>query len=249
MKDSSLSHWVITADQVNSRHRADAVPDALGALAELNESLELPFERTVGDEIQGLAASGRHVVTAVTALTRLDQWRIGVGLGQVDLPLPTRSSEARGGAFIAAREAVDEARRSPTRLALRVAIGVNVATPVIAAPPGDLQLSASGHDEASKTVSRLIYGQLLAAGQAETALITLQALLSRRTQEGWQAMDLLASGLTHRGIATALGVTEAAISQRLRRAMRVEIERAALLAEQLLDRAATRPAQSEGVSQ
>lgn len=109
--------FVVIADQVDSRTDTDRVPDALSALAGLDTVL--PFERTAGDEVQGLLAHGAAVVAALVALTRLEGWRVGIGLGAVEEPLPASTRAARGPAYLAAREAIGEARRSPALLALR----------------------------------------------------------------------------------------------------------------------------------
>lgn len=54
---------------------------------------------------------------------------------------------------------------------------------------------------------------------AAEALIELLLLIrSRRTAEGWEMFDLIASGLTQTAAATALGITPQAASQRVRTA-------------------------------
>ncbi|HET7725041.1 MAG TPA: winged helix-turn-helix transcriptional regulator [Propionibacteriaceae bacterium] len=113
---SSAFRFVLIADQVDSRTGADRVPDALAALSGVDHVL--PYERTAGDEVQGLLASGSSVVRSVTALTRLEGWRIGLGAGRVEEPLPDSTRAARGDAYLAARTAIDAARRSPVGLSL-----------------------------------------------------------------------------------------------------------------------------------
>lgn len=196
--------FVVVADQVDSRTSTDRVPDALDRLAGL--SLELPFERTAGDEIQGLASDPGAVVEAVVGLTRLRGWRIGIGAGEVDRPLPESTRAARGSAYLAAREAIRAARHSPTDLALALAPGV----------PADR------------------YGEL--ATDAETALWLLRSVLSRRSQEGWELTDLLDQGFNNARAAERLGVSPSAVSQRLARAGRTEATRGAELAARLLGR-------------
>ncbi len=202
----SLS-FVVVADQVGSRTADDRVPAALAALADLG--VTLPFERTAGDEIQGLLDDPGSVVTAVTRLTRLGGWRIGLGAGTVDSPLPTSTRAARGPAYLAARAAIDEARSAPAELAL-------------ALPPG---------------VGGGPYGGLIeAAKDAETALWLLRTVLARRSEEGWELMDLLDTGLTNARAAERLGISPSAVSQRLSRASRTEIDRGTQLAARLLGR-------------
>lgn len=195
---------MVIADQVESRTGADRVPAALSTL-EAVEML-LPYERTAGDELQGLAASSEAVVASVVALTRLDGWRVGIGVGPVDTPLPESTRAARGEAYLAARTAIGEARRSPVELSLAA---------------GD---SVGGRG----------YGDLV--DDAETALWLLRGTLARRSPEGWELMDLLDDGLTNAQAAQRLGISPSAVSQRLGRAARAEGLRGALLAVHLLDR-------------
>ena len=177
---------------------------ALDALSRVG--LLLPYERTAGDEIQGLAATGEAVVASVIGLTRLAGWRIGIGVGPVDEPLPDSTRAARGDAYLAARTAINSARRSPVALSL----------------------------VAGESVRSTTYGEHVE--DAETALWLLRSTLVRRSREGWELMDLLDQGLTNAQAADRLGISPSAVSQRLGRAARTESERAALLATRLLDR-------------
>ena len=77
------------------------------------------FERTAGDEIQGVCEAPEEVLDIVTTLIRHGQWRIGIGIGPVDLPLPDSPREGRGAAFVAARDAVQAAHPVPGQLAVR----------------------------------------------------------------------------------------------------------------------------------
>jgi len=203
VKPSSF-RFVLLADQVDSRTESDRVPSALDAL--LHVGMLLPYERTAGDEIQGLAATGSAVVASIVALTRLEGWRIGIGVGTVDEPLPTSTRAARGDAYLAARTAISAARRSPVELSLT---------------PGD-SVRAGG------------YGDYVE--DAETALWLLRGTLARRSAEGWELMDLLDAGLTNAQAAASLGVSPSAVSQRLTRAARTEGFRGGRLATRLLDR-------------
>ncbi len=112
--------YAITADQVGSRHRPDIVAQTMRSLeATLGEGLVLPVDRTAGDEIQLLVAASVTALDAVLALTRHGQWSVGCGIGAVNLPLPANAREAGGDAFVAAREAVNEAKKRDTRFSLR----------------------------------------------------------------------------------------------------------------------------------
>jgi FixJ family two-component response regulator len=57
------------------------------------------------------------------------------------------------------------------------------------------------------------------APQEVEALITLLLLArDRRTEQGWEVVDRMASGGTQRDVAAALGITPQAVSTRLRTA-------------------------------
>ena len=110
---------VITADQRNSRSTPDA---AASAIDDLNRAwgsvLVLPAERTAGDEIQLLADSGATALGIALQLTRTGSWSVGIGAGGVRRPLAGHVRESAGPAFIAARDAVDRAKRSLTHCAV-----------------------------------------------------------------------------------------------------------------------------------
>lgn len=110
--------FVLTIDQRGSRSYGDRVPQLLEALSGVQTLV--PFDRTVGDEIQGVIAEPAAVVDAVAKVLRQADWYIGIGIGSVDLPLPASSRAGSGAAFIAAREAVEAAKKRGQRLPLCV---------------------------------------------------------------------------------------------------------------------------------
>lgn len=109
--------FVITADQRESRRTPDLVEAVLARLAVVQTVL--PFERTAGDEFQGLLADPLSVVAVSMALVREGTWSVGIGAGEVEHPLPQASRAARGEAYSHAREAVEAAKHRPTRVAVR----------------------------------------------------------------------------------------------------------------------------------
>lgn len=111
--------YVLTVDQQSSRTQPDRVPELLRAVEDV--STVLPFVRTVGDEAQAVLDSAPHVVRACIAIARAGQWSIGIGLGEVEHPLPDSSDQARGQAFIAARTAVETAKNSWSPLCVETA--------------------------------------------------------------------------------------------------------------------------------
>jgi hypothetical protein len=110
---------VLTVDQRRSRCGPDLVDAALQRLERFPTTR--PFERTAGDEFQGVLADHTAVVDAILDLVRDGHWSIGVGVGAVEHPLPSMTRAGRGLAFILARAAVAAAKRSPQHLAVRAA--------------------------------------------------------------------------------------------------------------------------------
>ena len=113
--------YVLTVDQRASRRGPDRVAEAL-RLLDATASVLLRFERTAGDEFQGVLAEPADVVDVVLRLVRTGGWSIGVGAGPVLTPLPDSTRAGSGPAFLAARRAVDAAKQRPFRLAVRGAV-------------------------------------------------------------------------------------------------------------------------------
>lgn len=115
--------FVLTIDQQASTRDGDHVPNLLERLIPVTTALEgvaLPFERTVGDEVQALLTSAADTLTVVRHVLRIGGWSIGLGIGSVDTPLPNSSRAASGPAFVHAREAVQRAKTKSTMAALAV---------------------------------------------------------------------------------------------------------------------------------
>ncbi|MDF1479012.1 DNA-binding protein [Leifsonia sp. H3M29-4] len=111
--------FVVTADQINSRHSVDAVAEVIeGLSAELGEGLTLPPDRSAGDEVQLLTADASTALRALLLLTRTRRFSVGLGVGAVRRPLGNSIRESTGEAFIAARTAVGRAKGKPSRFAV-----------------------------------------------------------------------------------------------------------------------------------
>ena len=112
--------YVLTVDQRASRGAPDLVPDALSRLnaRSRRNGLRRKFERTAGDELQGVPGGAQVAVDIVVELLRDDCWNIGLGIGTVQEPLPRSTRAGRGAAFLYAREAVTRAKSSPHHLNL-----------------------------------------------------------------------------------------------------------------------------------
>lgn len=197
--------YVLTVDQQSSRTQPDRVPELLRAVEDV--STVLPFVRTVGDEAQAVLDSAPQVVRACIAIARAGQWSIGIGLGEVEHPLPDSSDQARGQAFIAARTAVETAKNSWSPLCVETAT------------------TSEDHvkdAQDAQTVLRLMFDLTARATDAQWQVI--DAL--RNTP-----------GASQTQIAEDLNISQQAVSKSLRAARAEGIMEAIDCAERLLDRA------------
>ncbi|MFJ3407003.1 hypothetical protein [Promicromonospora sp. NPDC090134] len=251
---------VLTVDQRGSTYAADRVPEVLAELARLTrfrEGVVVGFERTVGDEVQGVLASGRAgaelAVDLSLHLLRDQGWSVGIGVGQVEGPLPTVSREARGFAFYRARDAVERAKTRgrgtsvavegppPGAPDLRTAISGAAApgapAPDTGAPDGGSATDAgrtapdpdaAQPDTAQPDTAQPDVAQPDLAAEVEALLRLLAAIRARRTPQGWEVADTLASLADKPGrqriVAQSLHVSEQAVSQRVRAALWQEEE-------------------------
>ena len=175
--------YVLTVDQRASRRSPDRVPDVLRRLNGAVPTL-LGFERTAGDEFQGLLAEPDDVVEVVLHLVRSGNWSIGVGAGPVQTPLPQSTRAGAGPAFLSARRAVDAAKQRPTRLAVRG---------VAPADAGDAQAVLSAlavivdrrSDQAWEAIALVEGGRTQAEAAAELG-ITRQAVGQRLAAGLWE---------------------------------------------------------------
>ena len=110
---------ILTVDQRGSRSGPDLVPAVLESLNDT--ALPGPlraFERTAGDEVQGVLVDGAGLVARIGRLLRAGTWNIGLGFGAVEEPLPSSTRAGRGEAFVLARQAVMRAKQHPSRLSV-----------------------------------------------------------------------------------------------------------------------------------
>lgn len=108
--------FVLTIDQRRSRTDIDRVGDVLETLSVY--PVLRRFERTAGDEVQGVVGSSRTVVDIAVQLVEDGHWSVGIGIGTVDEPLPAVTRAGRGEAFEAARRAVTRAKSAPGGVAV-----------------------------------------------------------------------------------------------------------------------------------
>lgn len=99
---------VMLLDQQESRHRDDLVDQWRERLNRRHELL-LPFTRTTGDEMQAVLATDTLGSVLREAL-QSGEWWIGIGIGEIERPLPEDTREGRGPAFWNARQAIEKAK-------------------------------------------------------------------------------------------------------------------------------------------
>lgn len=188
---------VITVDQRKSRSNPDKVESLLRWLAEDFRALR-GFERTAGDEIQGVLDDGLVATEIALAIAATGGWSVGIGVGAVELPLPVQTRAGRGPAFEYARDAVERAKKSAGSIAV------------------------SGPDDEAERI------------EAELQVISI--LESRRSELSVEAGMLVDKGLTQYEIATKLGISQQAVSQRLASGLWHETQKLADRAARALDK-------------
>lgn len=207
--------YVMTIDQRGSTSDVDRVPELLAELSALSSAGR--FERSVGDEVQGVLERPEEVVEIALHALRGNRWYVGIGVGPVDLPLPASPREGSGPAFVAARLAVDRAKASAAHVPLAVVPGgVRRAH---AAPPGATAGAGGGAGAgASSDGAR-------ACANAEAVLRLIGRLVQDRTDAQWKVLDVLRSVQhgqasihgTQKIAARKLGITEQSVSRALSR--------------------------------
>lgn len=184
--------FVLTVDQKGSRTDEDRVPHALLLLSDIPTLA--PFERTVGDEFQGVLSTASHVYEALMRLVRDGHWHCGIGIGQGTFPHPEhpRSVEGRGSAFIEARQAVDNAKELVPSLALCVA-------------EGDKRNNNASHEPCPVDDGAL----------AQAMLRMVASLVDHRTSRQWEVLDVVRTTSTLAQAGKILGISASAVSQSL----------------------------------
>ncbi|MGN0100555.1 MAG: hypothetical protein ACI39C_06420 [Dietzia sp.] len=191
--------YVVTIDQRRSRSSADRVPSLLTALGGI--PVAAAFERTAGDEVQGLLEDPAAVRSALLVALRQGDWHCGVGAGEVDDESYSSGTRAgRGDAYIAARSAVDAAKGLPGSVAIRV------------------PESAGTQDGPTAATAW--------AADCEAVWALVAPLVLGRTEAQWRVVDAVDRSPTQAAAAEELGITPASVTGALR-ASRIRDERAA----------------------
>ncbi|GAA3694480.1 hypothetical protein GCM10022377_03880 [Zhihengliuella alba] len=186
--------YVMTIDQRRSRRGPDLVAELLSTLA--SAPTRRGFERTAGDEIQGVLDDAEAVVRIALDLASGESWSVGIGVGPVETPMPQETRAGRGPAFEYARDAVERAKASGGHIA------VAGESPDLARIEAELQLM--GAVAARRTRTAVEAGVLVRAGRtqsevARTLGISQQAVSSRLAHGLWYEVEHL-SELTARAL-------------------------------------------------
>lgn len=176
--------YVVTVDQRGSRRGPDLVPELLAHYRHL--PAVRPFERTAGDEVEGVFADAAAVVEVATQLAATGEWSVGIGIDDVEHPLPSSARAGRGAAFVAAREAVESAkgRRLPLRVVGPSPWCVHAQTALCLL--ADLLADQS---DAGREAVALVGGGLTQAQAAAELGVSPQAVSLRLRSARWDLQD------------------------------------------------------------
>lgn len=176
--------YVVTIDQRGSRVAEDLVPGLLETLAGV--PCMAAFERTAGDEVQGLLTDPAAVRSALLVALRGGEWHCGVGAGEVDDDSYASGTRAgRGPAYLAARDAVEAAKGLSSSVAVRVP-------------------AAAGEDAAGW------------AADCEAVWALTAPLVLDRTEAQWRVVDAVDRSPTQAAAAHELDITPASVNGALR---------------------------------
>lgn len=188
--------FVMTIDQRGSSTDVDRVPELISQLAGLTSA---SFERSVGDELQGVVERASDVVDIALHALRSGHWYVGIGIGTVELRAPASPREGSGTGFVAARKAVELAKSAAGQVPLSVVSG--------------------SIGRAAEVPSQAKEGAIICAN-AEAVLRLIGRLVQERTDAQWRVVDRLTrlpgGGSRHgsqKQVAKELGITEQSVSR------------------------------------
>jgi len=188
----------MTIDQRGSTGAQDLVPDLLARIAalQLSGTGKPVFERTVGDEVQGVVPDASAVVEVALHALRVGRWYVGIGVGTVSLAPGASPREGTGTAFVAARKAVELAKAAGPQVPLSVVPGIMAKT-------GGSGPAGEGSQ---------------ACANAEAVLRLLGRLVQDRTEAQWRVVDALrrlgpARHGSQKQVALDLGISEQSVSR------------------------------------
>lgn len=220
--------YVLTIDQRGSSTDVDRVPELISALRGLTP---VPFERSVGDELQGVVEHAAEVVDIALHALRSGNWYVGVGIGTVQLAPGGSPREGSGSGFIAARKAVELAKGAAGQVPLSV---------------------VSGTMGRGREVPPQAREGAVSSANAQAVLRLIGRLVQQRTQAQWRVVDRLRASQGGEGrhggqklVAHELGITEQSVSRAVLRSGWQEEWAARPAAAMLLDYAHSQIVRSE----
>ncbi|GAC57259.1 hypothetical protein GOHSU_18_00140 [Gordonia hirsuta DSM 44140 = NBRC 16056] len=176
--------FVVTADQRSSRRGPDRVPELIERFRRI--PVVRGFERTAGDEVEAVFDDPDAVTSVAIALAAGGQWTVGIGIDDVDQPLPLSTRAGRGPAFEAARVAVEAAKGQRIPLRVRGASTWCPATQTAACLLVDLH---TGRTSAGREAVELVSAGMTQAQAAEHLGISPQAVSLRLRSARWDLED------------------------------------------------------------
>ena len=216
----------MTIDQRGSTGAQDKVPELIARISRLSDA---GFERSVGDELQGVVADAAEVVDIALHALRTGSWYVGIGVGAVNLPPGASPREGTGAGFVAARRAVELAKAAATQVPLSVVSGS-----MVSGSTGKESGAMRGKGEEWNEGVR-------ACANAEAVLRLLGRVVQGRTEAQWRVVDALGGGYGEHGrqkqVAAELGITEQSVSRTVLRSGWPEEWAARPAAAMLLDHA------------
>jgi hypothetical protein len=211
--------YVLTIDQRGSSSDRDRVPDLISALRTLTPA---SFERSVGDELQGVVENAAEVVDIALHALRSGHWYVGIGIGNVQMAPGDSPREGSGSGFVAARKAVELAKSAAGQVPLSVVAGIM----------GRGDLPPEGKEGA------------VASANAQAVLRLIGRVVQQRTEAQWRVVDRLRGIQDGEGrhgsqkqVAHSLGITEQSVSRAVLRSGWQEEWAARPAAAMLLDHA------------
>lgn len=222
--------YVLTIDQRGSSSDVDRVPDLITELAGLSGAR---FERSVGDELQGVVEDAADAVDIALHALRSGHWYVGIGIGPVRLAPNGSPREGSGSGFVAARKAVDRAKAAGGQVPLSVVGGIMAGTgkssPAAREPstqdrPPQEQSPQERSQEAWLQDAGAAAEAAEAAANAQAVLRLIGRLVQERTAAQWRVVDRLrhtgqaGKHGSQKQVARELGITEQSVSRAILRA-------------------------------
>ncbi|WP_461189680.1 MarR family transcriptional regulator [Arthrobacter sp. Z4-13] len=220
--------YVLTIDQRGSSSDVDRVPELIAALQDLTPAA---FERSVGDELQGVVEQAADVVDIALQALRSGYWYVGIGIGSVRMAPGDSPREGSGSAFVAARRAVELAKSAAGQVPLSVVAGT------------------MGH---GRDIPPDAGEGAVTSANAQAVLRLIGRVVQQRTEAQWRVVDRLRAFQGGEGrhgsqkhVAHELGITEQSVSRAVFRSGWQEEWAARPAAAMLLDYAHSRIVRSQ----